>query len=308
MKSRIIITGWMCMIAILSQAQIRVLNIADNQALANSPAFVDASSNVTANTNQSWGKGLVFPRVDLSTFTLPAITGGYGRTNNFPTYLDGMIVYNTNTGGTAGVGSTDGTLTPGYWYYENKSGSETGGTWKPLGSGNSGAAALTGSASILLAGDSLVRAELTGDVTAGANSNVTAIRVGAVTSAHIADGTVGEADLANAAVTSDKIATNAVNAEHLDSMGASSGQVLGYNGTAWAPAEINVASLASSLKIMGCSTSGTTDCTISPGAGWTCAIMSGRSNSATTASPLAGVTNTCRGSVGNSTCAFLCVK
>jgi hypothetical protein len=33
----------------------------------------------------------------------------------------------------AGVGTTQGTLTPGYWYYENKTSSVTSGTWKPLG-------------------------------------------------------------------------------------------------------------------------------------------------------------------------------
>ena len=136
----------MCMVAGLSQAQIRVFNMADNVAVTNSPAFVDASSNLLANNNQSWGKGLVFPRVDLSVFTLPSITGGYGKATNFPTYLDGMIVYNTKTGGVAGVGSTEGTLTPGFWYYDNKSSSETGGTWKQLGS--SAAAALEGSASM----------------------------------------------------------------------------------------------------------------------------------------------------------------
>lgn len=306
MKNKIIITGWMCMIAILSQAQIRVLNIADNQALANSPAFVDASSNVTANTNQSWGKGLVFPRVDLSTFTLPAITGGYGRTNNFPTYLDGMIVYNTNTGGTAGVGSTDGTLTPGYWYYENKSGSETGGTWKALGSGTGGAAALTGSASILLAGDSLVRAELTGDVTAGANSNVTAIRVGAVTSAHIADGAVGSTDLANAAVTSDKIAANAVGSVHLASMGASNGQVLGFDGTSWSPTENNPTSLSSSVKFMDCTASSVANCYITPGAGWSCAIVAGYTGLGDgTYRAAFGTGTTCPARSG---CTFMCVK
>jgi hypothetical protein len=197
----------------------------------NSPAFVDASSNPMVNNSQNLGKGLVFPRVDLSNFTLPALTGGYGKNTNFPTFLDGMIVYNKNTGGTAGVGSTEGTLTPGYWYYENKSGTESGGTWKPLSSGSSVGSALTGSASIVIDGDSIMRAALTGDVTAVANSNATVIATGAVntakladnsvTSAKIVDATIATADLADnavatakingAAVTQDKLADGAVN-------------------------------------------------------------------------------------------------
>jgi hypothetical protein len=44
-----------------------------------------------------------------------------------------MVVYNIATSGVAGVGTTIGTLTPGYWYYDNKTLSTTGGTWKPLG-------------------------------------------------------------------------------------------------------------------------------------------------------------------------------
>ncbi len=58
--------------------------------------------------------------------------GGTGIPNNYPTRFDGMIVYNTATSGVAGVGSTQGTLSPGFWYYENKTASNTTGTWKPL--------------------------------------------------------------------------------------------------------------------------------------------------------------------------------
>jgi hypothetical protein len=157
-----------------------------------------------------------------------------------------MIVYNTNTGGTASVGNTQGTLTPGYWYYENKSGSETGGTWKPLSSGSSVGSALTGTTSIVIDGDSIMRAALTGDVTAAANSTATMIATGvvntakladnSVTSAKIADATIVEADLADNAVATAKIAAGAVTAAKLNAMGASTGQVLTYDGSKWAPA------------------------------------------------------------------------
>lgn len=69
---------------------------------------------------------------------------------------------------------------------------------------------------------------------------------GKVTSAKILDGTITAADLAdnavtntkiiNTAVTTDKLANSAVTAPKLASMGAATGQILKYNGTAWAPA------------------------------------------------------------------------
>ncbi len=64
----------------------------------------------------------------------------------------------------------------------------------------------TGSTSVTLSGTSFQRAALTGDVTATANSNTVTINNGAVTAAK------------------------------LNQMGATSGQVLKWNGTAWAPA------------------------------------------------------------------------
>jgi hypothetical protein len=274
------------MIAILSQAQIKVLNIADNQALAGSPAFVDASSNVTANNNQGWGKGLVFPRVDLSTFTLPAITGGYGKANSFPTYLDGMIVYNTKTGGTAGVGSTDGTLTPGYWYYENKSGTETGGIWKPLGSGTPEATQLTGSASIILDGDKLVRAALAGDVTAPINSNVVTIKDRAINSA--------------------KIGLKSVGQEHLASMSATTGQVLAYSGSQWAPTSLTAPAATSGIKFMQCQAGNAAACSVDPGSGWECAIMQS-TGSGVYLGPW-GIAKTCGPFTGGGKCLFMCVK
>ncbi|GEN78088.1 hypothetical protein [Chryseobacterium hagamense] len=112
-------------------AQVRTVNSATNISVTNSPAFIDASSNTTVNGSSNVGKGLIFPRVDLSAMTsFPGITAGIP--NSFPTRFDGMIVYNTAASGTAGVGATQGTLSPGYWFYDNKSVTNTGGTWKPV--------------------------------------------------------------------------------------------------------------------------------------------------------------------------------
>lgn len=114
-----------------SMAQVRIVNSTTNTAVNNSSAFIDASSNSTTNATVNVGKGLIFPRTDLTTFN--AFSGSpVGIGTSFPTRFDGMIVYNTASGGVAGVGSTSETLFPGFWYYDNKSTTVTGGTWKPL--------------------------------------------------------------------------------------------------------------------------------------------------------------------------------
>lgn len=115
-----------------SFAQVRIVNSSANPAAINSSAFIDASSNITANNSTNVGKGLLFPRTDLTTFASFGFTSATGIPNNYPNHFDGLVVYNTATSGTAGVGSTQGTLSPGYWYYENKSGTINGGTWKPV--------------------------------------------------------------------------------------------------------------------------------------------------------------------------------
>ncbi|PIF47062.1 hypothetical protein CLU96_4108 [Chryseobacterium sp. 52] len=116
----------------LSFAQIRIVNSNANSAAPNSSAFVDASSNITVNSSSNIGKGMLFPRTDLTTFTAFSFSATTGIPNNYPTRFDGMIVYNTATSGVAGVGGTQGTLTAGFWYYDNKSATNTGGTWKPI--------------------------------------------------------------------------------------------------------------------------------------------------------------------------------
>ncbi len=118
-----------------SFAQVRIVNSSTNPAAPGSSAFIDASSNTATNSTTNIGKGLLFPRTDLSTFAAFGLSGTSGIPNNYPSRFDGMIVYNTATGGVAGVGSTQGTLSPGFWYYDNKSTTNTGGTWRPLGGG-----------------------------------------------------------------------------------------------------------------------------------------------------------------------------
>lgn len=121
--------------------QIRVTNTT-TQLAANSSAFIDGSSASANNSTTNVGKGLIYPRTDLSTFA--AFSGTpTGIATSYPTRFDGMIVYNTATTGVAGVGATQGTLTAGFWYYDNKSATLTGGTWKPLSASASSAVDIT---------------------------------------------------------------------------------------------------------------------------------------------------------------------
>ena len=141
-KVKFFITAICCSLVLHSFGQVRINNSVTNTIATSSSAFIDASSNTTSNGSTNIGKGLLFPRTDLTTLTS---FGGspVGIPNSYPTYYDGLIVYNTATSGVAGVGSTEGTLSEGFWYYDNKTTSVTGGTWKPLGrDGSSGAFAI----------------------------------------------------------------------------------------------------------------------------------------------------------------------
>jgi len=97
-------------------------------------------------------KGLALPRVSLAT---------NDDKMGYSDLLEGMLVYNTNISMTGGVGVY-------YW---------DGNEWvKPAG-------IYEGSTSITLSGNSILRAALTGDVTAAENSNSTSISNGAVSRA-----------------------------------------------------------------------------------------------------------------------------
>ncbi|MDY3317665.1 hypothetical protein PG630_10130 [Riemerella anatipestifer] len=99
-----------------------------------SNAFLDASENISKPTNI--GKGLLFPQTDLSTFKLDlASADGI----NYPTYFDGMIVYNTKEGGKTSdpnIQVTDN-LQKGFYYFSNPTGKTSSsiinGKWVRIG-------------------------------------------------------------------------------------------------------------------------------------------------------------------------------
>ncbi|MEO6037150.1 MAG: hypothetical protein ABIQ93_01975, partial [Saprospiraceae bacterium] len=82
--------------------------------------------------------------------------------------------------------------------------------------------------------DLLLTSPFGGDVTG--NYNDLQIKPNAVGSPEIADNAVGSSEISANAVTSIKISNGAVTAAKLDNMGASNGQVIKWNGIAWAPA------------------------------------------------------------------------
>lgn len=100
--------------------------------------FMDAASNFnySANSSHSIGKGLGFPQTDLSQFEF--ITTNLDGIN-YPSYFDGMVVYNIGTGSTNDPSLTTQTegLTPGFYYFYNPNGeanqSVSEGKWVRIG-------------------------------------------------------------------------------------------------------------------------------------------------------------------------------
>jgi hypothetical protein len=112
---------------------------------------------------------------------------------------------------------------------------DTGNVWAPADDADTNTT-YTGSTSITLSGTSFQLAELTGDVTAAANSNATIIGDGKVTSAKILDKTITAADIADKAVGSGQLADGAVTVDKITKGAA--GQILttnsGGTAVAWA--------------------------------------------------------------------------
>jgi hypothetical protein len=120
-------------------AQILTNSIPSN-AIQGSNAFMDLSTYYSSAgfANNNYNKGLVFPDVDLTTFIFETtVADGF----TFPSFYDGMVVYNTATGNTSTAGSNPTQsieVTPGFYYFSNPNGSSnfdySSGEWKPLGS------------------------------------------------------------------------------------------------------------------------------------------------------------------------------
>jgi hypothetical protein len=148
----------------------------------------DAATPGGETTDQNGG-GILMPRVELVDINSlePFIAAGDQDAATKANHK-GLVVYNlTDTGGfAAGPYSWDGTKWVG-------------------GADANDIKDYTGSTSIILNGTTITRAELTGDVTAGADSNTTLIANDAVNSAKIADGSILGEDIADKTIPATKL-------------------------------------------------------------------------------------------------------
>jgi len=108
-----------------------------NASITTQNPFLDASSFFDLSVDpSSSGKGLVFPRTDLTSFSFTIDFLGFG---SFPTAFDGMIVYNTGVGDTpANQGVAVTSVAPGFYYFSNPTGTTTvtGGQWVRMNDSN----------------------------------------------------------------------------------------------------------------------------------------------------------------------------
>lgn len=123
----------MLLILLLTLPGVGMAQVKSNYTISNSISnqnpFLDASTNFNSSANL--GKGLVFPRTNLTTFTFKT-TSLDGIT--FPTAFDGMLVYNTGTGNTLPGQGIVTAVTPGFYYFSNPNGvnSIANGKWMKI--------------------------------------------------------------------------------------------------------------------------------------------------------------------------------
>lgn len=118
-------------------AQVKMNNKTEDLSQATgTAAFLDAASNQSFDNAD--GKGLGFPRVDLTSFVFNAATLASMDGIVFPTYLDGLMVYNSGSGSTLGTQYLSTVVSPGFYYFSNPGSvfDLTAGKWLPLGAGS----------------------------------------------------------------------------------------------------------------------------------------------------------------------------
>jgi hypothetical protein len=226
-------------------SQVQVQGVSDNSINMQNP-FLDASSFFDQSLiSNSSAKGLVFPRADLTTWEF--VTDNlYSGSPYFPSFFDGMIVYNTSVGNTptSGNNPTESTyVRPGYYIFSNPDGQSSGsiaaGKWVRLNDSqvtNLPAGVTTPAIASSRAGD--VFYSTTQGLMVFSGTAWVAVSQGSIShdSSLSGDGSSGSPlGLADGAVTSVKMAK----------MGASLGQVLTFNGTNWAPAPASNAGVTS---------------------------------------------------------------
>lgn len=119
-----------------------LVNAAPSNGASTSLAFIDGSSSDTYNGIPNAGKGIIYPRTDLTTITSVFDDSSLGGASYNPNYYDGLVVFNTGTGAIPanGMGTSASDVEPGFYYYRNTGTSWNSGEWLPLGSGSGGGA------------------------------------------------------------------------------------------------------------------------------------------------------------------------
>ncbi|WP_394265660.1 hypothetical protein [Bergeyella zoohelcum] len=131
---KILLMGAMVVVS-LSYSQIRQSGTASSLISNSNSSFLDASGSSTWNNiNSNAGKGLVFPRTDLTKVT--SLASNPQGPAFYPTKMDGMIVYNVGTGAPKINPTATPNVTPGFYYYENKTTNLQGGKWVRIGDGS----------------------------------------------------------------------------------------------------------------------------------------------------------------------------
>lgn len=99
-----------------------ITNGATSTGITGENAFLDLSASFHDYfSTSSIGKGLAFPQADLTGWAFTATVSS----GSFPSFLDGMIVYNSGTGNTPTTQVTKSTyVTPGFYYFSNPTGAD----------------------------------------------------------------------------------------------------------------------------------------------------------------------------------------
>ncbi len=137
----ILFFGLLISVNAFSQIQVQGEPLFDN--INGDNPFLDASTSFDKSLDPSAaGKGLVFPRMDLTNWTF-FVTRLFSGSAFYRGALDGMIVYNTETGETPTTGnnpSVSTSVTPGFYFFYNPDGADdmtiTNGKWVRLNDSN----------------------------------------------------------------------------------------------------------------------------------------------------------------------------
>ncbi|WP_148285234.1 hypothetical protein [Flavobacterium sp. B17] len=223
-----------------------------------------ATLDITAKTTGTKPEGLIIPQLAGNDIRTATTAGVYG------TNQKGLIIYATSAD-SAPTSATANITAAGYYYFD-------GTNWQKISTGNTVSTTLA-SGNILVGSSSNVATAVspTGDVTIS-NTGVTSIGAGKVTNSQMASAAAltvkGNATNAAASptdisagtdgyvlrrsgtalgfgtVATAGIADGAVTAAKLNQMSATSGQVLGWNGTAWTPTANGVSTTLNSGNIL----------------------------------------------------------